>query len=347
MKKLDNALLSLVQVAMGIPSRLPEPLSEEEWIAVRRLSEQHRLLAMAFIGMQQLDSDMQPSKSVQIEWALQSELIKKANERRDYLCRRAFVQLSENHIPCVVLKGQANCMNYPESLRAYRQPGDIDLWVGRDLNTIVDYVYRWTRPKEGIRYNHVDFPVISDVPIELHYRPIFLCQPLRNCKVQRWLREQWERGPYVEYKDFQAADNRMNVTYHLLHLFRHLFEEGIAIRQIIDYIYVLRNYSVDCCDAEIMREIESFGLTRFAGGIMWMARQFDPEVPILCQPDEREGRYLWKNLWEQHRWGKTRNDIHLLRHYPGEALSEPIFRLWHAFWRLKTRIRLGKATSCS
>ena len=30
-------------------------------------------------------------------------------------------------------------------------------------------------------------------------------------------------------------------------------------------------------------------------------------------------------------------DARLLRYYPAEALSEPMFRTWHFFWRMKNK----------
>ena len=49
--------------------------------------------------------------------------------------------------------------------------------------------------------------------------------------------------------------------------------------------------------------------------------------------DERNARFghskIGKNLQRLNR------DLRLVRYFPSEALSEPIFRLWHAHWRYK------------
>lgn len=34
---------------------------------------------------------------------------------------------------------------------------------------------------------------------------------------------------------------------------------------------------------------------------------------------------------------KIWRNMHFVRYYPTEALSEPIFRTWHFFWRLKNK----------
>ncbi len=34
---------------------------------------------------------------------------------------------------------------------------------------------------------------------------------------------------------------------------------------------------------------------------------------------------------------KIWRNMHFVRYYPAEALSEPIFRTWHFFWRMKNK----------
>lgn len=34
---------------------------------------------------------------------------------------------------------------------------------------------------------------------------------------------------------------------------------------------------------------------------------------------------------------KIWRNMHFVRYYPAEALSEPIFRTWHFFWRVKNK----------
>ena len=38
-----------------------------------------------------------------------------------------------------------------------------------------------------------------------------------------------------------------------------------------------------------------------------------------------------------HNLPRLYRDARLLRYYPAEALSEPIFRTWHFFWRMKNK----------
>lgn len=41
-----------------------------------------------------------------------------------------------------------------------------------------------------------------------------------------------------------------------------------------------------------------------------------------------ETKKYFLNIWR---------NMHFVRYYPAEALSEPIFRTWHFFWRMKNK----------
>lgn len=335
---IQQTLISLLQIAMGQPVSLSNTLTDDQWNRVLQLSIEQRVVAIVFVALEQNPHLPQPPRRVKVEWALQTDRVRKGNERLDKLCKRAFANLSSCQLPCVILKGQGNGANYPAVLEGNRYPGDIDIWAGCNSDEVIRFAYEQSVPREGIRYNHVDLPVISDVTIELHYRPSFVCHPLFNHRLQKWLKKEWQRSPWCTYKDFTIADNRFNVIYHLVHLFRHLFEGEITLRQLVDYLFVLKHLPADLDRHEVECQIEALGLTRFARGVMWMLLQLDGSVEPIVAPDEKEGTLLWQSVWSPSHVGKLRVDMQLLFRYPGEALSEPVFRLWHALWRCMKKI---------
>lgn len=76
-----------------------------------------------------------------------------------------------------------------------------------------------------------------------------------------------------------------------------------------------------------------------------------PDVYLLCTPNEIEGKFLPDEIMKagnfgkyddrikhggtqtQHAWEKTKHNLRLLAHYPGEVLWEPFFRVYHWIWR--------------
>ncbi len=99
------------------------------------------------------------------------------------------------------------------------------------------------------------------------------------------------------------------------------------------------------------------GLWEFAGAVMYVLREVMglDEKRMICVPDERRGRLLLEEIMaggnfgrydERNNFGqgalwhniqRFRRDWRMLRFYPSEALSEPLFRACHFLWRWKQK----------
>lgn len=153
-----------------------------------------------------------------------------------------------------------------------------------------------------------------------------------------------------------------NVIYQLSHLMHHFFDEGIGLRQMVDYYYVLnkfRDESLEFRDSaksiELEETLKYLGLWKFAGAVMYVMREvFGLEEKYMIAPvDEKRGRTLMNEILKGGNFGKYSGltqhstggkyflkhwrNLHFVKEYPSEALSEPIFRTWHFFWRLRHR----------
>ena len=42
-----------------------------------------------------------------------------------------------------------------------------------------------------------------------------------------------------------------------------------------------------------------------------------------------------RRIYPKRAWKKLCHSISLVRYFPSEALWEPLFRIWHFFWRLR------------
>lgn len=105
-----------------------------------------------------------------------------------------------------------------------------------------------TQPRGGIRYHHIGAPQINGVDVEAHFRPLFLDSPFRNWRLQRWFLDNAQFGLH----DAKVADAVLpvptvsfNAVYQLCHIYRHLFDEGIGLRQLLDYYFVLRALHIE------------------------------------------------------------------------------------------------------
>ena len=105
----------------------------------------------------------------------------------------------------------------------------------------------------------------------------------------------------------------------------------------------------------VQKELKELGLWKFAGGIMYIMQEVFgmPASRLIVPPNEMYGRFVLNEVLEagnfgrhdaRNRFGRSQlghnlqrvyRDIRLVRYFPAEALSEPLFRTWHFFWRLK------------
>ena len=107
----------------------------------------------------------------------------------------------------------------------------------------------------------------------------------------------------------------------------------------------------------VQKELKELGLWKFAGGIMYIMQEVFgmPASRLIVPPNEKYGKFVLNEVLEagnfgrhdaRNRFGRSQlghnlqrvyRDIRLVRYFPAEALCEPLFRIWHFFWRLKHR----------
>ena len=77
-----------------------------------------------------------------------------------------------------------------------------------------------------------------------------------------------------------------------MHIFHHVLHEGIGLRQLLDYYYILKACKGN--KEEIMKILVSLGLDRFAAAVMYVEKVFfDLEDEyLLCSPNVSLGSFL-------------------------------------------------------
>lgn len=260
---------------------------------------------------------------------------------------------SWNYRTCI-LKGQGVAQLYPNPL--LRQSGDIDIWVNGLQDDIVSSLRKNSVVIHNIDYVHSGCAFFDDVEVEVHFRPSWMYNPFKNRKLQRFFREyakdQFEN---VDSKvGFAYPTIEFNLVYSLIHINRHIFEEGIGLRQLCDYYYILKHSTKEERD-RAFAVLTELGLRKFVGAIIYIeyvVLGIDKDL-MLCQPNEKEGRFLLEEIMRGGNFGHydernrfysknarirrgvftLKRNMRYLKHYPGEVLWKPIWQLWHWCWR--------------
>ena len=341
---------------------VPNSIHTMDWEYLFLFMQQQALLGVGFSGIARLKKEgVEIPRHLFLQWFALSERIKSRNILVNRCCVDLTKILNEDGLGCCILKGQGNTLVYPYPY--VRMSGDIDIFVmkteGMNVKerrkTILSYV-RKKFPRTRIRYQHVDYPVFPDVEVEMHFIPTAQNNPIYNCRIQQWAEKQM---PQQCRHTVDLPDNigtisiptiEFNVIYQMSHLMHHFFDEGIGLRQMMDYYLVLQKVNVD--KEILVRNLKYLGLYKFAGAVMYvMQRVFGMEESRLIVPvDEKRGRTLMEEILKGGNFGKhsgltehstgvkyflkIRRNMRFVREYPAEALCEPLFRTWHFFWRL-------------
>lgn len=218
--------------------------------------------------------------------------------------------LDEAGLSHCILKGQGNAEMYPDPL--LRMPGDIDVWVDADEKTVLEFI-RDRYPEAVESYKHVKFPLFDDVPVDVHVTPLKFYCPKYDKRLQRWISEhkkkQFEHRIQLTggKKEINVPTTRFNAVYQLGHMLIHLYDEGVGLRHLVDYYYVLKKLNASDKERdEISGVLKSLGMMRFAKAVMWVEKDvlgLRAEDCIVV-PDEKFGRRFLEDVLEGGNFGQ-------------------------------------------
>lgn len=395
---LNNLFFELIQVAICHRESLSRVPSTAEWSMLYGLAVKQAVAGVCFCGVQRLPKEQLVKMPVRLklQWLALATQIKARNELLNHRCVEVQRMLTEEGMKSCILKGQGVARLYDfnvndnGNLGAYRQSGDIDVWVDVGMEKAM----RWCRKKYGeVEFDYINahVPVFKDVDVELHWRVQSMTNLFRNRKLQRLLeREETKKmilGGEADMKPSESLQSsetsipvptlEFNAFYLMLHCYNHEFSSGLGLRQLMDYYFLLRNLNLGSnlnlnnlsadvrqmsdrgLNLSIIELFHEFGMERFVGAAMWIMQEvFGLERErMLCEPDEKEGRYILAEVMEGGNFGHhderirkvgkgkwqsvfatLQHSIHVLRRYPSEALWMPVWMVCHFIWKRTLKI---------
>ena len=340
-----------------------------DWRQLYTFASNQAILGFCFNGINRLGQEYPDElkqnpigRELLMNWMGKAQQIRSQNMKVNAVAGKLFSMLREDGMRCCVLKGQGNALMYPNPYS--RTPGDIDVWINASRKRIMEYAQKKFELGDDIRLQHLETS-LDGVPVELHFFPCSMNNILNHVRLQKWFRRNADLqcsnvvGLPDGAGDIAIPTSPFNVVYQLCHLYHHFFDEGIGMRQIIDYYYVVNNDELLVIRDTLQRELKHLGLWKFAGAVMYVLKEVLglSEEKMIVPMDEKRGKLLLAEILEGGNFGrhftkyghftkqgmakkyflKIWRNMHFVRFYPAEALSEPIFRTWHFFWRLKHR----------
>ena len=365
-----TAFFAFLNYCLGYKEYMSKIIAGMDWQKLYSFASKQALLVLCFDGIERLGEEY-PEKLKQnpigrellMTWMGKAQQIRRQNMKVNVVASKLYSMLREDGLRCCILKGQGNALMYPNPYS--RTPGDIDVWIDASRERIMEYAQKKFELEDDIRLQHLETS-LDGVPVELHFFPCSMNNPIYHARLQKWFRRNADlQCSHIVRLPDRAGDiaiptTAFNVIYQLTHLYHHFFDEGIGMRQIIDYYFVVSMLNVNCeMLTWLSKELKYLGLWKFAGAVMYVLHEALglPEEKMIAPIDEKRGKLLLAEILEGGNFGrhftkyggfthqsmgkkyflKIWRNMHFVRYYPAEALSEPIFRTWHYFWRLKHR----------
>ena len=449
-----NDIFAILQFCLGYKENISNVVASMDWQELYSFASKQALLGLCFEGIERLGKEYPEElkqnpigRELLMTWMGKAQQIRRQNMKVNAVAGKLFSMLREDGFRCCILKGQGNALMYPNPYS--RTPGDIDVWVNASREDITEYAKTHFEIGDDIRFHHLETS-FDGVPVELHFFPGIMNNPIYNARLQKWfkLNADLQCSNVVSLPDgigeIAIPTTAFNVVYQLTHLYHHFFDEGIGMRQIIDYFLVVNDFSKNvflnnksskitpslftlkegstshpdplslrgeggnrptrcseplrskdggaskpspnCAGWDrlsiegdnsggsatavtsssastaldvVQRELKHLGLWKFAGAVMFVLHEVLglAEDKMIGPMDEKRGRLLLAEILDGGNFGrhftkyagfthqsmgkkyflKIWRNMHFMRYYPAEALSEPIFRTWHFFWRIKNK----------
>ena len=243
--KQHQIFFDFLRFCIGSAKEIPDSLKEADWKELYAIAKKQCLVGVLFDGIKKLPAEyVGIEKELLLQWMAESQMLEKANVR----LTDAAIQVSEWFLKkgfrTCILKGQGNALMYPNPYS--RTPGDIDIWVEGGDKRVISFVSSIS-PHEKACYHHIEFPSYKGVEVEVHYRPSFLLCFWHNRKLQKYYErvkeEQFSHRVMLgEQGEIAIPTVEFNIIFQLTHIYSHLMNEGIGLRQLLDYYYVLCDF---------------------------------------------------------------------------------------------------------
>ena len=253
MKNDITAIFAFLRYFLSYKENMSRIIDGINWQHLYSFAFKQALLGLCFDGIESLGKEYPEElkknpieRDLLMAWMGAAQQIHRQNMKVNAVAGKLYSMLKEDGLRCCILKGQGNALMYPNPYS--RTPGDIDVWVNASREQITEYAKKHFKLGDDIRYQHIETSV-DGVPVELHFFPCTMNNPIYNARLQKWFKRNADLqcSNVVSLPDgigeIAIPTMAFNVIYQLTHLYHHFFDEGIGMRQIIDYFLVVNDFS--------------------------------------------------------------------------------------------------------
>ena len=364
---MNKIFSELIRVAIGNAVCLSHTPTATEWKELYAMAKKQSLVGICFAGVQRLVSQRQaPPEQLYLQWMGMAAKIQQRNEVVNQQCVDLQKRLSADGWRSCILKGQGVAALYKfrdkslelKDLSSLRQSGDIDIWIDGDRDEVYSYL-----ENKGIKvwqksYVEAFAEIYNDTVVEVHSRPSHFYDIRINKRFVRFV-ESERKEQFLNFDTellFSHPTIGFNLVFVLVHIYRHIFIEGVGMRQLLDYYFVFLHSTAD--ERQYARQIiKELRMEMFLSAVLYVLHHTLalPQEYLMLPPDQKEGERLLSLILKGGNLGKydatkkryeneqrflngietLKNNLANLFRYPAETISMPFWKVGHYIWRLR------------
>ena len=244
-------IFDFLKYCLGGKDNMSNVVANIDWQQLYSFASKQAILGLCFEGVERFGEEYPEElkqnpigKELLTTWMAKTQQIRRQNMNVNGVAAKLYSKFREDGLRCCILKGQGNAVMYPNPYS--RTPGNIGVWVNASREDMTEYAKNHFKQEDDIRFHHLE-TTMDGVPVELHFYPGIMNNPIYNARLQKWFKRNADLqcSNVVSLPDgigeIAIQTTAFNVVYQLTHLYNHFFDEGIGMRHIIDYYSVVNN----------------------------------------------------------------------------------------------------------
>lgn len=359
-KDIIQIFFNLIRIGLGEPVEDFPILVPTQWQKLYTLARQQAIVGVIYKSIERLPKEKHPPRELLFKWIATTERIKELNQHINKTAQKVESQFRDNNFHSCILKGQGIAQLYPNP--ELRTSGDIDIWINNERKEIISFVNKLSTSSHAV-YHHIDGLKIDGVEIETHFTPSYMANPFANRRLQKWIQnesiKQFEHctsiGEGITIHTPTLAFNRVFILHHI---YRHFFYEGIGLRQMMDFYYVLKQSFTKEEQEETQCIYKKLNLLNFAGAAVYVLREIFglEEMFYIVAPNEKYGKVLLSEILSGGNFGqikqqrntkenKLQRGWRIIKRSLQFIMYEPLEVVWLPYFKVMNNLQYVRSIS--
>lgn len=301
MENIQHLFLELLRSGLWGSSPNPEHFIHADWRAIFKLADVQTVGTIVLDGASLLPKEVHPPLDIKMRRIGLMQQVERINAVHGKTLALIHETLANKGIHEVYMKGQIVATRYPKPL--HRQPGDIDFVVSkRDYAKTLKVLSTIGKVDFGMVHEHHGMAWINGVAVEPHYKVHNFQRPSTDKAMQSMFEDVFPDhlvAVDIDGDSLPSFPPTFESVFLVSHMVNHVYEEGLGLRQIVDYAMFLNQ-----CGGDIIVGLHTAYLRRMRMFRAWRLftciceRQLGLKLPAFVEPFSRKEEEMAQWLFD-------------------------------------------------